>query len=219
MRVLEYDRCQQTGRDADSSESRARIVRAAYPLFVEYGYDAVSMQEIADAVPLNKATLYHHFQNKVDLFLAVVRTSMTQLHGQIQGFMAKGGSAADQLTRVAVQVFEDSQSAFGRLMTDARLHLSPEQQQALVERCSDPWALYEEIFANAVASGELPPVDPTLAATMFTGLLQGQTWSLKTGRIAPPLDEARARVLIDTLFGGLNAVFGANRTAALTTAG
>lgn len=96
------------------------------PLLVEYGYDAVSMQEVAEAVPLNKATHYHHFQNKVDLSLAVVRTFMTRLYGQIQGSIAQGGSAADQLTWVGVQVFEDSQAAFGRLRTDARLHLSPE---------------------------------------------------------------------------------------------
>ncbi len=191
------------------SDSRSKIVRAAYPLFVRQGYDAVSMQEIADAVPIHKATLYHHFQNKDDLFLAVVRLEMSQLYGQIQRFIQEGGNAADQLTRVATQVFRDSQSEFGRLMSDARRHLSSEQQQMLVERCSDPWTLYERIFANAVETGELPPVDSTLAATMFVGLLYGQTWSLKTGRITSPLDEARARFLVDVLFAGLAAVPGA----------
>lgn len=42
--------------------------------------------------------------------------------------------------------------------------------------------------------------------------------ALETGRIATPLDEGRAQVLIDTLFGGLNPVSGANRTEALATA-
>jgi hypothetical protein len=67
--------------------------------------------------------------------------------------------------------------------------------------------LYEQIFSMASATGEIPEVDPTLAATMFAGLLQGQTWAVKTGRIEPPLDLDRARMLVDTLFGGLNAVF------------
>ena len=92
-------------------------------------------------------------------------------------------------------------------MTDAHTHLSPAQQKTLVERCADPWTLYEQIFSAAVASGEIPKVDPTLASTMFAGLIQGQTWSLKTGRVEGPLDWNRARLLVDTLFGGLNAVY------------
>lgn len=199
----------------EGSDSRQRIVLAAYPLFVDQGYVSVSMQEIADSIPLNKATLYHHFQSKDDLFLAVVRMAMSRLSGQIRGYIDEGGSAADQLTRVALQVFDDSQSELGRLLTDSRMHLSQQQQQMLFERCSDPWQLYEEIFRSASASGELPAIDPTLAASMFAGLLQGQTWALKMGRIQPPLDEARARLLVDTLFGGLRAVYASGNADSL----
>jgi TetR/AcrR family transcriptional regulator len=210
MREPEYERDEHGENVVEGSDSRLRIVRVAYPLFVEQGYDAVSMQAIADSVPLNKATLYHHFQSKDELFLAVVRMALSHLYRQIEGFIAEGGSAADQLTRAATQHFQDSQSEFGALMTDVRRHLPHELQQSLAERCSDPWNLYEQIFTEAVAAGELPAVDPTLAATMFAGLIQGQTWALKLGRIDPPLDEARARLMVETLFAGLNAV-GANQ--------
>lgn len=206
MRHPEYARFSTHDESPAESDSRSRIIRAAYPLFVRQGYDSVSMQEIADAVPIHKATLYHHFESKDDLFLAVARSAMSQLYGQIQHFIEEGGTAADQLTRVAMQVFRDSQSEFGRLMSDARLHLSTEQQQMLVERGADPWTLYEQIFASAIDAGELEPIDCTLAATMFVGLLYGQTWSVRTGRIQPPLDEERARLIVETLFGGLNAV-------------
>jgi AcrR family transcriptional regulator len=207
MRHPEYEQSGVGTDGVEVSDGRLRIVRAAYPLFVERGYDAVSMQEIADAVPIHKATLYHHFQNKDDLFLAVVRMGMTRRHAQVEQFIREGGSTADQLTKVALLAFRDSQSEFGRLMTDARMRISEDQQQQLVERCSDPWTLYEGIFASAIETGELPEVDPTLAATMFVGLIHGQTWSIRTGRIESPLDEDRARLLVDTLFGGLQVVF------------
>ncbi len=218
MRQREYEPCVQEMESSPGSDSRQRIVRVAYPLFVEQGYDAVSMQEIADAVPLNKATLYHHFQNKDDLFLAVVRMSMTMLYAQIERIIQSGGSAADQLTRVALQIFRDSQAEFGRLMSDARLHLSIEQQQFLTERCSDPWQLYRRIFESAVAWGEIPPIDPGVASSMFVGLIHGQTWSVKMGRIAPPLDESRARLLVETLLGGLTTALAANQAQLLTAA-
>lgn len=218
MRHPEYERGEVGFEGAEGSDSRLRILRAAYPLFVDHGYDAVSMQEIADAVPIHKATLYHHFQNKDDLFLAVVRTAMTQRHSQIEGFIREGGSAADQLTKVALLAFRDSQSEFGRLMTDARLRISEDQQQLLVERGADPWTLYEDIFARAIANGELPYTDATLAATMFVGLIHGQTWSIRTGRIESPLNEVRARLLVDTLFGGLHMVFGRQNAEAVSAA-
>src|SRR5690349_7975492 len=167
MHEPEYEPREDAINGTEGSDSRLRIVRAAFPLFVERGYDAVSMQEIADAVPIHKATLYHHFQNKDDLFLAVVRAAMSRRHAQVERFIREGGSAADQLTKVALLAFRDSQSEFGRLMTDARLRLSEDQQQQFVERCADPWTLYEGIFCRAVVTGELPSVDSTLAATMF----------------------------------------------------
>jgi AcrR family transcriptional regulator len=218
MRHREYELEIVENDGVEGSDSRHRILRAAYPLFVERGYAAVSMQEIADAVPIHKATLYHHFQNKDDLFLAVVRMAMTQRHSQIETFIQEGGTAADQLTKVGLLAFRDSQSEFGRLMTDARLRLTEDQQQLLVERGSDPWTLYEQIFERAIDNGELPETDATLAATMFVGLIHGQTWSIRTGRIEHPLDEARARLLVDTLFGGLQAVFGFERAEAVSAA-
>ncbi|HQY31112.1 MAG TPA: hypothetical protein PK691_07485, partial [Thermomicrobiales bacterium] len=148
-------------------------------------------------------------------FLAVVRKGLTQLYGHIQNFMREGGSAADQLARIVLLGFRNSQSEFGRLLSDARIYLSEDQQLLLVERCSDPWTLYESIFTSAVASGELPQIDPTLASTMFVGLIHGQTWSVKTRRIDPPLDDTRARLLVDTLFGGIRSVFGGKTTELL----
>ncbi|HYJ13342.1 MAG TPA: helix-turn-helix domain-containing protein, partial [Thermomicrobiales bacterium] len=54
------------------SEARNRVLDAARPLFVDYGYKGVSMQQIAAAAGIHKATLYHHFKDKDALFAAVV---------------------------------------------------------------------------------------------------------------------------------------------------
>ena len=51
---------------------RGRILREARLLFTALGYAAVSMQQIADAAAVNKATLYHHFRDKEELFLSVM---------------------------------------------------------------------------------------------------------------------------------------------------
>ncbi len=54
-------------------DGRARILEAAARLFSRRGIDAVSMQQIADEAGVSKATIFHHFRGKDDLYLEVVR--------------------------------------------------------------------------------------------------------------------------------------------------
>jgi AcrR family transcriptional regulator len=54
--------------------SRERILATAWSLFASEGYAEVSMQNIADAARVNKATLYHHFGDKEQLFVAVLES-------------------------------------------------------------------------------------------------------------------------------------------------
>jgi AcrR family transcriptional regulator len=52
---------------------RRRILDAAMRLFVEDGFDAVSMRSIADAIEYSAATIYLYFRNKDDIFYALLQ--------------------------------------------------------------------------------------------------------------------------------------------------
>lgn len=51
---------------------RRAILDAAGRLFLERGFNATSMDAIAEAAPVSKPTLYSHFKDKSDLFAAVI---------------------------------------------------------------------------------------------------------------------------------------------------
>lgn len=193
-------RLEETG---PGSDGQCRILGVAYPLFVEHGYKSVSMQQIAGAAQIHKATLYHHFRNKDAIFIAVVQMALRQIRSQVAEVMARGGAASDQLAQIAYQMFASTESDFGRLMTDAQENIAAEQRHALLRDESFPWDLYEQIIIRAVQSGELPDVDVGLAISMFIGLVFGQTWVRRIGRVSDPLDERVARTIIDILFAGL----------------
>ncbi len=55
-----------------ADQRRATLIEAAGKLFVEKGYDATTMDEIAAAASFAKGTLYHYFANKAEL-LQVLR--------------------------------------------------------------------------------------------------------------------------------------------------
>jgi TetR/AcrR family transcriptional repressor of mexJK operon len=61
---------------AESRSAKAEAIeKAAYQLFQERGYGHVSMDEIAKAAGVSKATIYSHFPDKAELFSSLMRTS------------------------------------------------------------------------------------------------------------------------------------------------
>jgi AcrR family transcriptional regulator len=58
------------------SDSRREILRTAARLFQERGYDATSMQDIASALSLSKAALYHHFESKDEILFEIMDFGM-----------------------------------------------------------------------------------------------------------------------------------------------
>ena len=64
----------------DTLAGRARILDIAAALFVEQGYEATSLRQIADAVGMKAGSLYYHFDSKDDLLTAVLDIGMEVMH-------------------------------------------------------------------------------------------------------------------------------------------
>jgi len=60
-------------------ERYQRMLQAALKEFSQKGYQEVSVDVVAKRALVSKATLYHHFQNKEDLFLSVFDFTLHQL--------------------------------------------------------------------------------------------------------------------------------------------
>jgi AcrR family transcriptional regulator len=60
-------------RDRQRAQIRADIRRAAFRLFIERGYDAVTTEEIATAAGVSPRTFFRHVPTKEELLLAPVR--------------------------------------------------------------------------------------------------------------------------------------------------
>ncbi|MFH3479915.1 MULTISPECIES: TetR/AcrR family transcriptional regulator [unclassified Xanthobacter] len=59
-------------------EKRQQILSGAREVFLERGFDAASMGDIARAAGVSKGTLYVYFQNKEDLFAALVSSECNE---------------------------------------------------------------------------------------------------------------------------------------------
>jgi len=186
-----------------ASEGRLRIVAAARPLFVEHGYKGVSMQQIADAASIHKATLYHHFRDKDALFVAVVQTELAQMRAVLVKAIDSGATTRQRLSAVAWTFFQRSHADFSQLMSDVQTQLPEHCRNQVMSDQAFPWEQLEGIFREAAHVHDLPPIDPQLAATLFAGLIWGQLWARKVERITEPLSPHVADQLVDILLAGL----------------
>ena len=79
-----------TTKAAQSEATRAKLVKVARLLFAKKGYAAVGTEEIVQKAGVTRGALYHQFEDKKDLFLAV----FDQVEGQVAQDIAQRALAA-----------------------------------------------------------------------------------------------------------------------------
>lgn len=198
-------------------DGRARILSAARQLFTQYGFRAVSMQQIADAASVNKATLYHHFADKEALFVEVLRHEFDHIHKQFNPDSPEPGSLRHQLLNVVNQIFAAPSPDIGRLMADLRQNVSEDQRAALFSQASPPWDSLTTMFDRAAERGEIKPLDSAFLSRLLFVMAASQTGWSKFGGCGQP-DEAVAATLVDILLDGIRPESTTAPTPSATTA-
>jgi AcrR family transcriptional regulator len=128
-------------RAATYADQRAQILKAAAHVFARKGYTAATMNEVAAASGVSKATLYHYFSDKHALLEDIVRSHVARLEllaGQApQAALDRSG----QLTAVQHPVSDTSLAA-----SEARLRaLIRRFMQAYADAQSEHRVLTEDV--------------------------------------------------------------------------
>ena len=158
----------------------ALILDTARQVFLERGYDATSLDEVATASGVSKTTVYNNFKDKEALFSAVV-LSVTERAEQIiseLGATLRGDEpVAARLTAVArtlaYGVLNPAVVQLRRLAISEALRF-PDIVTAYWDRApARTLALLTESFTQMAAQGELDPGDPAAAAALFAYAVLG----------------------------------------------
>ena len=67
-----------------ADQRRATLIEAARRLFIEKGYEATTMDEIAAAAAFSKGTLYHYYSNKAELLQVLREEFESEVMGHIR---------------------------------------------------------------------------------------------------------------------------------------
>jgi AcrR family transcriptional regulator len=88
------------------AERRGQLLGAASEVFVDRGYHAAGMDEIADRAGVSKPVLYQHFSSKLELYLAVLAQHVDNLVSGVRQALRTTTDNRQRL-RAAVQAFFD----------------------------------------------------------------------------------------------------------------
>ena len=84
-------------RDQERQKKEAFIIESANHLFSLIGYEATTMNDLAQATNLTKRTLYKYFVNKDDLFFAVILNGYQKLWREVSLECEKGQTGLEKL--------------------------------------------------------------------------------------------------------------------------
>lgn len=146
--------------------SKNKILDAARELFVNKGYQQVSMRQIASALNYSHGAIYYHFQNKAELFYALVRKDFAKLNDALNVILKRDGlSNEEQLKEIFLGFIRfglENQSHYEImfLIKDKELNCYLEQEPDLT---------YAN-FAKAVKSLSHERVTPAMIWSLFLSL-------------------------------------------------
>jgi AcrR family transcriptional regulator len=202
-------------REREKEGTRRSIMDAARKLFVEQGYEAVSMRKIADAIEYSPAAVYVHFADKESLIREMVREDFHRLDEE-----------AFRLVKIADPVERIRQIGHGyvkfgvanphhyRLMfmtpPPVKLQVTPEDQAYFEDPSKSGYAMLRQAVKEAMEQGRFRPeagTDAELIAQLLWAGVHGVTSLRIAMRNDPCVEfhdpEGLTALMVETVLRGL----------------
>ncbi len=168
--------------------TRDEILAAAAQIFSQKGFHATSMQDIAEAVNLQKASLYHHVSSKQEILVDVLDMALDLFIANMQAVMA-GPLPPDEMLRQAMQTYMvtilQERDLASVLLLEHR-SLEPELHNRHIPRRDRFESLWRELIQHGLEAGIYYPVDPAMTARALLGVMNWViTWYSPDGELTP----------------------------------
>jgi len=168
-----------TRKKRDTSKKRLAVLDGAVRVFIESGYDASSMDRIAEAAGVSKRTVYNHFASKEILFQEIISAFLAERDERKPIQYTRDLPLKEQLRCFAqAEIFlvdDPTRRGLSKLFTSVFL-MDPDLCAITRGRFSPHSELIRWLTA-ADKGGALRIPSPELAAHLFYGMVEGCiTW-------------------------------------------
>ncbi len=185
---------------SNAAVREAEILAAAARLFREKGYHATSMQDLAEAVGMNRGSFYYYIRTKEDLLYRLMQAAMQSFIDALAPVVAAPLEPREKLRRAVethLSVLSERIDAVAVLLHEIK-SLSPERQREIVALRDEYEAGIRRILAEGAAMGVFDVASPKLAGFVVLAVMNWPyQWYRATGDKRPrELAEVFANILL-----------------------
>jgi AcrR family transcriptional regulator len=179
------------------------IFSEAVRIFKQKGYHATSMRNIADAVGLQKGSLYHYISSKEELLFKIFERGTGALTRRLEEIIASADSPTEKLHRaIEAHLIQlcDQLDIFTVYLTEQRTLVGRHHTKVRAEGERHA-RLLEQIIQQGIASGDFRAVDSKMTAHAILGMCNWlYQWYSPSGRLTP---QEIAEIFSDLIIHGL----------------
>lgn len=190
-------------------QTRARIVEVASRLFLERGYDPVTVAEIAREAGVSSVTVFNHFPRKEDLFLDRADDAVELLRSAVRD-RAPGVDVLSSLRDATLRLVDDRHPLSGLNDRSVPFFRTVAASPALLARAREIAADLQGVLAEELKRDQAYEGDEALLAAFFIagyGAVFVETARRRIASESPDslVSDHRARVerVFDALRGGV----------------
>lgn len=193
------------GRHAGYDEQRGMILERAAALFARGGYPGTSMNQVAEACGLSKATLYHYYRDKYELLVNIAEEHVDRLRGIVDDAVAEDAAPQGQLRALVRRLVEEYANAQNehRVLTEDVKFLQPEDRERILGKEREVVAAFARVVAALRPDLREAAMSKPLTMLLFGMVNWMFTWMRPQGALAY---EDMAPVVADLFLGGLERV-------------
>lgn len=167
---------------------RKDILDAAAKIIGENGYHATSMRDIAEAVQLQKGSLYHHVSSKQEILFEILEQALNLLITSVEE-VANQDLPPETKLRQAMQAYLEILTTNPELTSVLLLEhrsLKPDLRASHIAKRDQFEAIWRGIIQEGVDAGHFNAADPTQVTRALLGTLNWTiTWFDPTGPLSP----------------------------------
>ncbi len=159
------------GRTSEPTATRDLVFKAGADAFSRSGFDGVGVDDIARAAGVNKAMLYYHFKNKLELYRAIVRDMLSAVSTAVTAIADSDVAPPTKIERF-IETFATMRETrpwfpplMMREMSAGAPHLDPDT--LLLMRAV--FMAFGRILEQGVQSGHFRKVHPVLGYVTILG--------------------------------------------------
>jgi AcrR family transcriptional regulator len=197
---------------AAAAERDERLLEIAAQMFMRDGFDATSMERLAETAKIGKATLYARYADKSQLFADILRRRILLIYGPLEAEFAEGlgGGSLEQTLLILARRFIDlslspSSIALGRILAAEGERFPELGKLAVEEGLNRQLRLVEAVLTRFAVGRRYAIGDMALAADLFLSIVLGRIsrMALLGVRMEPDTLDRRTREAVRTFVRGI----------------